>query len=446
MDNTKIKKNAVNKFCTGCGVCVSESDSSLKMDWNEEGFIIPIQIEPNIPNNVIRVCPFNPTPEQEVSDEDKLASLYLPEAHNFNDKVGRYISTYAGFSPEYRDTSSSGGLATYIFKKVLDDGIADRLYVVTEADDGYSYQFFERGEDIKKISKTRYVPVTMEQLFCEIDDFDGTVAVSGVACFIKAIRLKQYYHPKIKEQITFLIGIICGGWKSKFFTDYLVQEAGINGQYSSAEYRVKDPSSQANDYSFSAVDEHGQEHELKMRKLGDMWGTGLFKSEACDFCTDVLSELADVSLGDAWLPEYKTDGNGNSIIVTRTYIADQIILQGINDSELEVKTISEYKVIESQGSSFYHRHYAIKFRASLYGLFRMGIKLPIIRQRIQRSISIPFKFVQILRCITRAKSLTLWREYKDVKTFNKAMSIYLKALIKCTAFYHKVGRLASRIK
>jgi coenzyme F420-reducing hydrogenase beta subunit len=42
-----------------------------------------------------------------------------------------------------------------------------------------------------------------------------------------------------------------------------------------------------------------------------MWGTGLFKSNACDFCDDVTTELADVSL-DAWIP-YNKDGLGNSV-------------------------------------------------------------------------------------------------------------------------------------
>lgn len=443
MHDTSAKVNAVNKLCTGCGGCVSESQKSLKMDWDDYGFIIPIKVGTDVPKDVIKVCPFNPNPEEAVSDEDKLASLFLKDAPKFDSKVGRYISTYAGFSHEFRDSSSSGGLATYIFKKVLTNDIADRLYVVSEQDGSYGYQFFDRSEDITKISKTRYIPVTMEQLFLEIDAFDGRVAVSGVACFIKAIRLKQYYYPKLKEKIPFLIGIICGGWKSKFFTDYLAQEAGIAGGYTSAEYRVKDSGSQANDYSFSALDDMGHEHDIKMRRLGDMWGTGLFKSEACDFCTDVLSELADVSLGDAWLPEYKNDGMGNSVIVSRTVTADDIIRRGIHNGDLEVATVSEQKVIQSQSSSFYHRHTAIRFRINLYSILGMGDKLPPIRYRIKRSISFPFAIVQVVRCISRRKSLVIWKKYKKSVDFNKGMAPYLKSLKIVTRYYHKLRRLVS---
>ena len=37
---------------------------------------------------------------------------------------------------------------------------------------------------------------------------------------------------------------------------------------------------------------------IKMSLLGDMWGTGLFKANACDFCDDVTA-VKDISLGDA---------------------------------------------------------------------------------------------------------------------------------------------------
>ncbi len=39
-----------------------------------------------------------------------------------------------------------------------------------------------------------------------------------------------------------------------------------------------------------------------------MWGGGLFKANAYDFCDYVTTELADISLDDARLPRYNQDG------------------------------------------------------------------------------------------------------------------------------------------
>src|SRR5699024_5729330 len=107
------------------------------------------------------------------------------------------------------------------------------------------------------------------------------------------------------------------------------QKSGIKGSYSKQEYRIKDSNSLSSDYSFGAFDNDEDFYQMKMKEVGDMWGTGLFKANACDFCNDVTTELADISLGDAWLDEYKMDGLGNSIIITRSTIANEIIKKGI---------------------------------------------------------------------------------------------------------------------
>src|SRR5690606_7012158 len=154
---------------------------------------------------------------------------------------------------------------TYVFEQLLKQEVVKHLFIVKEVNGTYQYQWFSNFQQIKMISKTRYIPVTLDNLFKEIDAKDGKIAVSGVACFVKAIRLKQHYHPQYIEKIPFVIGIICGGLKSKFFTDYLAQKSGIDSEYYKQEYRIKDINSQASDYSFGAYDNNQEFHKLKMR-------------------------------------------------------------------------------------------------------------------------------------------------------------------------------------
>src|SRR5690554_1145814 len=230
-----------NELCVGCGICISESKTS-KMIWNKDGFLVPL-LDNSFNENAIKLCPFNPSPEKEVEDEDILASRIFPNTKQNDFKIGRFENTYIGYANSYRETSSSGGVATYVFEKLLRNNIVNHLFIVKEINGAYEYQWFDNIDKIKEISKTRYIPVTMENLFKEIDSKQGKVAVSGVACFIKAIRLKQHYYPHYKEKIPFLVGIICGGLKSRFFTDYLAQNSGIVGKYGNQEYRIKDKNS-----------------------------------------------------------------------------------------------------------------------------------------------------------------------------------------------------------
>src|SRR5690606_9576426 len=328
----EIKDIVKNELCIGCGVCISESQGS-SMIWNEYGFLIP-DISKPFKNDAIKVCPFNPEPEKEIEDEDKIAEYFMVDTPHKNPDIGHYHGIYVGHSKKFRTTSSSGGIGTYVLEQLLQQKIVDYIFVVKEKDGKYAYQWFDSIEDITAISKTRYLPVSLEKLFLEIDSKPGKIAVSGIPPFLKAIRLKQYYYPEYQEKIPFLIGIICGGWKSEFFTDYLAQKAGVKGKYSKQEYRIKDNNSYALDYSFGAFDENESFHQMKMKLAGNMWGTGLFNANASDFSDDVTAELGDISLGDAWIDPYMKDGRGTSLFVTRSTLAERIIKEGIEKGEL----------------------------------------------------------------------------------------------------------------
>jgi coenzyme F420-reducing hydrogenase beta subunit len=442
MKNNKIEDIVRQEMCTGCGVCVSESPSSLKMEMNEFGFVVPIKINEDFEENSVRVCPFNPLPEKQVKDESVIADLFLKEAINTHRQIGKYCNTYVGYSNQYRATSSSGGIATFVFEKLLRDNIVDHLYIVKEVEGQYEYQLFSDVSDIVKISKTKYTPVTLEKLFLNINNVQGKVAISGVACFIKAIRLKQHYNPELKLKIPFLIGIICGGLKSQFFTDYLAQKAGINSKYSKQDYRIKNPISQAIDYSFGAFDANNEFKQVRMKTVGDMWGTGMFKSNACDFCDDVTTELADISLGDAWIDPYTNDGLGNSVVVTRSDLAEKIIKVGIDNKDLSLDHLSLEKFLISQSGSFNHRHKGLPFRVKFFKNKKDFSQKRFLNERT----TFDFKIVQYFRLKTRKNSLEIWKKTKNIAEFDKKIKFSLLMLKTATRIYHHKKRLLEKLK
>ena len=436
-----IKDIVENDLCIGCGVCLSES-AGAKMIWNEYGFLVP-DISKPFKQDAIKVCPFNPQPEKEIQDEDKIAEYFMPDTPFKNSKIGHYHEIYVGYAQKFRATSSSGGIGTYILEQLLQQKIVDHLFVVKEVKGEYAYQWFDTIEDITTVSKTRYLPVSLEKLFLEIDSKPGKVAVSGIPPFLKAIRLKQYYYPEYREKIPFLIGIICGGMKSKFFTDYLAQKAGIQGDYSKQEYRIKDETSYALDYSFGAYDEKETFHQMKMKLAGNMWGTGLFNANASDFSDDVTAELGDISLGDAWIPPYSKDGRGTSLFVTRSQLADKLIQEGINKGELYLETLELNSFIQSQMGAFRHRHIGLKYR--LDELKKSNSLIPFKRKRLLINAPFEYKIVQKQRRKLRKASLENWYQYKNAEDFDKAMKPLIEDLNKKTIWYHRVQKARRKL-
>lgn len=402
--SVKIKDIIESELCVGCGACTVDTD--ITMDWNKNGFLVPSSIA-GLVEYANKVCPFNLVPEDCVRTEDELAGEFLNEADNKHIKIGKYINTYVGYSHEYRKTSSSGGVATYVLSKLLEQGVVDYIVSVGEGEkDHYTYTISSTKDELLKCSKTKYYPVSMSDVLKEISRVDGKYAVVGTACFIKAIRLLQFYNPTFQERVKFTVGIICGGQKSKFYTDFLASNLGFSsGGYIKPQFRIKNINSHASDYKFGCTDYNNKEYQLKMSVLGDMWGTGLFKNNACDFCDDVTSELADISLGDAWIPPYSSDGKGTNVIVTRSKLADSLISKGIESKELSVESLIFDKFLSSQQGSFNHRHAGLKYR--IKKMRRTGVIIPP-KRFDNEDIRYDFKLVQSQRLVVRKLSLDFW--------------------------------------
>ncbi len=427
-NNTPIifRKIIENDMCTGCGICTYACPShALKMDWNKYGFLEPKLVKNCDGNNAcINVCPFNPNPEPDIRSENELADIFIREkGSKHHVKIGYYKKIYAGFSNQYRLNSSSGGLATYVSYELLQRGIVNHILVVKSSKKEnalFEYDIISKKEDIVKASKTKYYPTSLADVFSQITKLEGKIAITGIPCHLKAVRLAQREYPTLSKKIQFLIGIICGGVKSKFYTDYLSQKTLNNSdvlEKYDVNFRLKNIDSTAIDYSFELSKNNEISFSKKMKEMGEMWGTGLFKANACDFCDDVSAELADISLGDAWIPPFLQDGKGTNVIIARTEIANSILKEGIQNNELVLHPISEQKFMLSQKGSYTHRQDAINYR------IKRNPHKEIQKKRFNNKLSFDQKLVQRKRLKIRHKSLVIWEQYKNYQEFDKRMKV-----------------------
>ncbi|SFW64003.1 Coenzyme F420-reducing hydrogenase, beta subunit [Sinomicrobium oceani] len=368
-----ISSVVANDLCVGCGMCVAVCPSeSLKVRLGEKGTYEPFMIQDHCDEtgNCLKVCPFNPFPDEELKiEEDISVKIGIQDSsYNLSKAFGRYYSLYAGYASAFREEASSGGVATWLLRELLKNKIVDYV-IATIGDNSDEERFFKYTiiEDIGELdltTKTKYYPIEVSEVLKLTELKGGKYAIIGLPCTIKAIRLAQINNPKRWGCIKFTISIFCGGLKSSFFTEYLASKVNVkHGEITTPKYRVKDIKSSASDYSFSCIKKGEQKpRSIPMKEVGDMWGTGYFKPNACDFCEDLSGELADISLGDAWIPPFSKDGRGHSIIITRTVFSNNLIEKGIDIGELSCKQISSKQVFKSQEGNYNHRRIGLSYR------------------------------------------------------------------------------------
>ena len=420
-----------NDLCVGCGLCTAICPTeSLKMKLNQNGFYIPLpEISCDNSSECITICPTNPFV---TSNEDDIGLNLFENDKSIrhNRKIGYFKSTHVGFSKKYRKTSSSGGVTTAIIQTLLDLNIVDKIISVkrnNSQNKPYKYKITDKVDSIKNQSKTRYYPTTLDECFSQIKSTNEKYVVVAIPCFLKGIRLYQQKDSKIRQNITFCIGIVCGGLKSTFFTEYLVDKSEVSvDNYYNPEYREKDYSLRASQYYFQVNDKSTKSSkQLKMWELGDMWGTGMFKANACDFCDDVTSELADISIGDAWISPHINDGRGSNIVITRSELGELIFNEAVSTNLIQKEQLPIEEIIRSQDASFRHRQDYIWLRKLI--MYLKGVNIQ--KKRFGfKALALDTIITQFLRLKFRKKSLKYWYKYRSSEKVDSKL-IYLRVAL-----------------
>ncbi len=169
----------------------------------------------------------------------------------------------------------------------------------------------------------------------------------------------------------------------------------------------------------------------------------MFKANACDFCDDVTTELADISVGDAWLDPYSKDGAGTNVIVSRSAVADGLIQNGIKEGKLTIESLAQERFLASQQGSYNHRHAGLSVRAKQAK--KKNQPVPPKRFGNER-VSLDFQIVQKLRMKVRQRSLKIWAQNPVANSFDAAMKRYLKQLLIATKVYHYKRAIVRKLK
>jgi coenzyme F420 hydrogenase subunit beta len=207
--------------------------------------------------------------------------------------------------------------------------------------------------EILKAGGTRYAPSPVNRCLNEAMKSDR-IAIVGLPCHFESLRKAEAIRNKLKNKIVMRLGLFCSHNVSLLATEFVCRYFGVpRNKIVSFKYRGD---GWPGGIRIETVD--GQKFYVHNQASfwTQMFMAFIFAAPYCLLCLDHTSEFADISFGDAWLREVmETDDAGESIIITRTPIGEQLIREAVKRGELQVSELSEDKVIESQSWPLYFK-------------------------------------------------------------------------------------------
>ena len=437
-------------FCIGCGACAHLDGEKFAIAWTAAGTLqAHDRIERPARSEVDRVCPFSSGSASETQIGER---VFSGEGARRHPVIGRYRGCYVGFVREgdYRARGSSGGVGKWVLAELLQRGAVDAVIQITPRVGGdrlFDYARHDTVAGVLEGSRSAYYPVTLTGALETMRDTPGRYAVTALPCFAKALRNLAENDPVLGERLSYVVGTACGHMKSAAYAKLLAWQVGVPPRkLRGIDFRGKLEGRKANDKGVLATDATATHPPQSSRDLfGGNWGWNFFKYKACDYCDDVMAETADISVGDAWLPEYIDDSGGNNVVVVRNRRIGELIDGAIADGRLALECCEPEVVARSQRGGIRHKSEGLALR--LWDDRSAHRWIP--KKRISPSRNIPEKRKNIYRTrvLIRDKSHEAFEEaveQNDLQHFVTTMRPLVERLDKRN-YWRELVALVARI-
>ncbi len=353
-------------LCTGCGTCFSlcPYKAILLEKDDDKGIYVPI-----ISFNKCKKCGIclNVCPGHEVDFSSLNQEIYGCQPKN--NLLGNYETSYVGHSldEKIRFNSSSGGLVSSVLIYALEMGIIDGALVARMHEcNPLEPEIFiaKTKEQILSATGSKYCPVPINSGLIKIMEEDGKFAVVGLPCHIHGIRKAEKQNILLREKIVLHIGIFCANSVNFLGTERFLRDHSIDP------HLVRIFSYRGNGWPgrIGVSLQDGSERYIERNSNNNSFFQNLDYKSAfhydympprCLLCRDLTCELADISFGDAWLPEIiEKDRIGTSLVLARTTKGKNLLRFGCEDDDLALRVIDESDLLRAQNYRFKNGWYS----------------------------------------------------------------------------------------
>jgi len=359
-DDNNVRRIKDAGFCTGCGMCAGVCPfGAIEIERNHRGTFLPAIDSKKCTGCMfcLKVCPAY------LTDSEKLSDFVFGKTPD-DTSIGNVINCYIGHSVEekVRLNASSGGIVTSLLLFGIENQMVDGALVTKMRKDNplEPEMIIARARmDVVESAGSKYCPTSMSMAIKTIRSQEGKFAVVGLPCQIEGIRKAEMLDEKLRDKIVIHIGLFCSHTVNFVGTDLLLQRMGIYGEnIVGLRYRGRGWPGE-----MSIKLRNGNEIRVPYRHFWNgLFGAFFFAPVCCTVCADATNELADLSVGDPWLPELRAGLEGESLVVVRTEIGQRYLDLARDHGYLHIQHIDSSAVKISQSCNLIFKKRALGTR------------------------------------------------------------------------------------
>jgi len=331
--------------CISCGACVAICPlDNIRLVYNgqrekyDARVVAPERCGQNCAaSNCLRVCP---------SYEVDFAALGDAEA---NDALGRCLEVWTGRSarPGEALRASSAGVVRRLLDELLKADLIDGVIALSH-DAGLDFTP-KLLTDVADLPGSIYHNVNFAPVFDLIEQTDARLAVVALPCHIAGLT-KYFSVPrkrKFQRRIVLTISLICGYSFSRAGIKAYARGKGIR-RIDSVAYRGAGKGKQVRIGHSGGRHVQPRPGSLRWRRYVDfqLLFHPMLAQRRCLCCVDHLGYLADLVIGDAWLPRFANETEGTNLIVVRTQRGKVALEAASRGLELEAASPADLRTAQ----------------------------------------------------------------------------------------------------
>ena len=326
-------------WCIGCGACVHADDSlSLELDLET------LMFRPSGPGNdlAVAVCPavsvdynelqrfvFGDVPCDEYGVVD---AVYLAQSVNHDRNVA----------------ASSGGLIKELLVQALGRDDIDGAIALSHVE-GLEFQptLITEPSEVDLLPGSIYHNLDQSEALRILKETDGRFVLVGIPCVLEGIfKYISIVEPDLRDRVALTIGLLCG-WQ---YTHHSIEAMG--------EYLSFDPSN-IEDVAYRGGGPVGKfrvqladgSQKSASRRVDFSYQVAFdrhFNTRRCHVCVNHSNFLADIVVGDAWLPSTLMTKTGISLVIARSEAGRLQMEQLVRDERIVLTEVGKKEISESQ--------------------------------------------------------------------------------------------------